>query len=500
MINLTHPVNRKSPLNKPAAPPIGLSSSNGLLYWLLNLPQHRRGPWRDLNRRALTGVLAGGMQSGSPRGRPGGFGAMYFDGVDDEVQFPVTALGLNVSQTWSICCWLNRQGTGSGEAVILDNSAYYSWPLVVDVADIYISAPGGFTVAKPHGGAIQNKWAHVGITRRNTQVEIYLNGESLGTGTLSGGSLSFFNCFGGTYAGSARFKGLLDDVRMYMGEMNVKSIYKDSRAAHQNTINRIRRFWFGATVAIAPERFTYQADDLANPITAWPDAVNDFDLAPVTGRAPAYSPSYGGGLPAADFDGVNDVMYHDYVNHTLSTAQKGTIAAVLTVDSQVQERTIVSASDTASGSYIAFYIDSSHRPVFQGPTTAVSWPADSIPAGTKCTVTIGTNGSAYFLRVNGIEITPISAYYGDGAWFGDISWDDRLSVGGLWYNPSADWLTWWTYNGRIAEIRLIDDLNPTDDLAGIEAIEDELTAKYADVIPAAGFRSRIAGGLVVASP
>jgi hypothetical protein len=253
-VDSTFPVNWQSPLNK------------GLVSWWLNLPNSgKRGgsTFRDLCNRNHGTLVNGPTWISSDR--PGGCGALSFDGVDDYVEV-LSPVGLpDIDGTMSVSFWCKHNagaagGVGGGTAfsLIKDNSSSANntiavifnnrfsvghlvvdeWGSAVHRAEAYLDSPNGnwpddtwglFTYTCGVGGA---------------GGKIYYNGRDI---TLSAATSAQSGAIGVIRIGSFNaayptpyYNRPIDDVRIFNRALNpseVNAIYQDSKTKYKNTLN-----------------------------------------------------------------------------------------------------------------------------------------------------------------------------------------------------------------------------------------------------------------------
>lgn len=251
-IDYSQPVNWSCGLNQ------------GLMAWQMVMPDWRGGnTWRD-----LTGRYHGVLTSMDPAtawvagGRPGGYGALNFDGVNDRVvltPFPGATTQITMAQ-WVYVRNASAFTYGSG---VNSNNIYYQ------------DAVSGFYVYNTSGlaAASKNIWYHLVHTHDGTTGLIYLNGIAKGTDPYALGTAT--ETIIGDYSSGVfvPLDGMVDDFRISnrcFSAGEVKALYTQSCLGHPQTLNRIRRQITVPGVAAAGGGPIYGSSPLiAGPLYSW---------------------------------------------------------------------------------------------------------------------------------------------------------------------------------------------------------------------------------------
>lgn len=155
----------------------------------------------------------GNVTQGSfgPFARPDGEWGVNFDGSGDILKTPSLTIGTG---TITYECWLNFS-TVAGNATIVsfndDNSSRVSVYNSDGDLKIYSSANGGRTV-KSSAFTTPNSWIKLLLVRASNTATVYLNGTSVGTGTMPENLTGVLAI--GAYAGSEVFNGIISNVRL----------------------------------------------------------------------------------------------------------------------------------------------------------------------------------------------------------------------------------------------------------------------------------------------
>lgn len=233
-VNWAHPVNDR------------------LSGWWVGPPNsgHRQGnTFRNLvglsgRRGRGQGTLTGGPAWVGPKGRPGGWSALSFDGTDDYVSVGLFADGYPLGDQ-TIAAWLRPTSsavqdrawfaTGNGSStygvylsVTAAGNAHFYWAPAVS----YISG----------GTCPTDQWSHIACTRRGSTRTIYINGVSVTSASDAGTDLSspasasmHIGRRVDGLTGTPYYSGFLDDIRLYtygLSAATVREVYEESRRGY----------------------------------------------------------------------------------------------------------------------------------------------------------------------------------------------------------------------------------------------------------------------------
>jgi glucose/arabinose dehydrogenase len=149
-------------------------------------------------------------------------GCLSFDGVNDYVKVLDTA-ALRLTGDVTISAWIKPTALGVKRSVVSKRYEYELGPLEAAwpyAADWSHKAPGGAQLSNTLTTPTSlNVWQHVVLVRDGStrQVKGYLNGELITVGTYSTppGTSSYNLNIGRNPGSTQRFKGLIDEVRVY---------------------------------------------------------------------------------------------------------------------------------------------------------------------------------------------------------------------------------------------------------------------------------------------
>jgi hypothetical protein len=216
--------------------------NQGLVAKYIALPGMTGGQyWYDLcgkNKGTLTNMTNGYGWQGAI-GRPGGWGAMRFDGVDDYVSASVTLTG-----AFTFSCWFNRASAGTfGERILWGHTSSGS-TYIADIKNTSVVVQGDSASAKTFAGfSIANSfWYHIAVTRDSSNnVRVFINSVESTSGAQSV-TPNFTLQVIGRYAANANFwwQGYMDDIRVYnnraLSATEVAGLYEASKNQYRNEI------------------------------------------------------------------------------------------------------------------------------------------------------------------------------------------------------------------------------------------------------------------------
>ena len=238
-INLASPVNWQHPLNR------------DLRAWWLALPGYSGGAtWRD-----MTGRYSGTLANMDPAtdwvgslARPGGMGALVFDGgaPTEQVQVGNFLTGAN----FSISVWCNTDVLSSSIRAILRqggvNLSLYLWS---NNKFSFYTGGSVFSTTTLETG----RWYHVVATYNGTK-RLYLDGiEQNSAGAAVSSTLNTLGIGGDNFA--QRWDGALDDVRWWhraLSAAEVYAYYTLSRQGYPGLLNRAERVLVSVPAAGGP--------------------------------------------------------------------------------------------------------------------------------------------------------------------------------------------------------------------------------------------------------
>lgn len=234
------------------------SVNEGLVSGWLNLPNGQWGggkTFRDLNRGlqndgtlnnfSFPNTPTSGWQG--PQGRPGGYGSLRFDGLDDAVVVPSLAAYLEGPVDYTIAGWLRQTSNTIGGIITQADAGNHIIAIYSDGTNAdFLTYEGGYAFVGATANVSDGAWHHIVGTKTGTTGRVYLDGTLRGTGVVKDVNVgSTTECHIGMREGTAYpFPGYLDDLRVYSRTLSaaaVKALYDESRASYPVALRRVRR-------------------------------------------------------------------------------------------------------------------------------------------------------------------------------------------------------------------------------------------------------------------
>jgi hypothetical protein len=233
---LADPLNRDHPLNR------------GRLAWWLALPGLDGGRmWYDLagtNHGTLTDMAATATSGWWGTTRPGGWGQLAFDGVDDTVTAPLVGPLADYSiATWVYLADASREGAFVKVGDEADGVGIGVGSGTLNVAGNNLIMLAEQVAWNDSGVAIGTGWHHVGITYDGSTLSFFIDGRVVAQqGATSLGPTGSTHLGGYIAAGFPRFfAGPLDDVSIYdraLAAAEFRALYDLSRRGYPGVLNR----------------------------------------------------------------------------------------------------------------------------------------------------------------------------------------------------------------------------------------------------------------------
>lgn len=236
------------------------SLTRGLVSWWTCLPSQQRGVyWRDLcnrNHGVLTSMDTATDWLG-PQGRPGGFGCLGFDAINDYVLVPAPAgSSLDIGTTHTLSQWL--YATGSSSVISLcrfswNGTTHHDLFFWLNSTTFTYSLRGSVTPTVQATWPGLNQWVHVTGTYDGSTASLYFNGvlvNSASTSTTASSNSEPWligadaDATGGGSLGNY-WPGFIDDTKIFSGlcktPSEVLALHNDSRLSHPRMLNWQRR-------------------------------------------------------------------------------------------------------------------------------------------------------------------------------------------------------------------------------------------------------------------
>jgi hypothetical protein len=237
-IDWSHPLNRGLVANWQAGLP-GLGGWTGGLTWR-DLVRGAKPP-RDATLNGLAFPATSTSGWAGPTGRPGGFGALACDGVNDYASSSANMGGL-AAASWAV--WVRMPAAGGSDfgAWLCGNTGYSaSFYLGSDVTPTGQAFFGSVKVT--FSFSRDDRWYRiVCVYRGGTSGRVYRNGVSL-TGSSSSIPATLPSHtgvqIGGNSSGGYYARAAIDDVRLWsraLSDSEVRAEYEESRAGRPETL------------------------------------------------------------------------------------------------------------------------------------------------------------------------------------------------------------------------------------------------------------------------
>lgn len=239
-INFQSPVNWSHPLN------CGLAS-----WWLVRPDLVRGNTWYDLcgrNHGTLTNMDPATDWVGAA-GRPGGFGAIDFDGTNDRVSMTTPSAITLSSQPITLVAHAMARGDGNF-LWVSEPTTHYVRLMRYENA-VYANTSSSGTNAYKFSTLPTGAWAHLVAVfesgSSSSSPEVYVNGarQTLAVITTLASQTADGNIHIGARSGPGFFlSGQVSEARIYnraLSAAEVLALYQDSCQGYPGTLARLRR-------------------------------------------------------------------------------------------------------------------------------------------------------------------------------------------------------------------------------------------------------------------
>jgi len=222
-VNWQYPVNWSHPINK------------GLLAWWLVTPQWKGGTvFHDLVNGRNNGTLTNMDPSTdwiTQTDRPGGWGALDFDGTDDFVLVPDNDILEGMARV-TVSCWIQAASGAQANtfaAPLWKNTSYgffQSNAVNQMVFRITTSIDNDVNASSSNTGFFDGNWHHLIGTYDGTTSRIYEDGVELGNSAATGTILTDVNdlLIGKGAEGTDHIDGRIDGVRVHDRALTAKEV------------------------------------------------------------------------------------------------------------------------------------------------------------------------------------------------------------------------------------------------------------------------------------
>lgn len=221
--------------------------------------------WKNLDRKIgndgtltnITPSAASGFVGA--QGRPGGWGALAFDGSNDYVNCGGTSVA-PYTTGFSLSAWVNPSGgVGASRGIISHgNASYY----------LRLSSSNNLQLVRSQQADITNGTAtysvgawHQGfaVFDASGNVQLYTDGVVDGSSAAAGLSAPSFNLYIGSDDNNGNasefMNGLLDDICIWnraLSATEIAALYNDSKTGYQRSLRRLSPWSLGVTAAAPP--------------------------------------------------------------------------------------------------------------------------------------------------------------------------------------------------------------------------------------------------------
>ena len=273
-------------------------------------------------------------------------------------------------------------------------------------------------------------WNHVVLLVNNTNVELYLNGSSLVSGTITRDTYQDMTKFvigtSSNYSSTQHFNGQIDEVAIFNRALNT---------------TEISALYDGSGSNIRPSNL--MATDL-NPIAYYPLG-EQAQMQGYLGNEASSEWQFPNGVLqdyVMDFDGTDYIDISES-NNSLGSLTSGTLSFWIKPATISGTQTIFGYGNTTTTNdffSLSTFTGGKLRLLFRNDSSGTAWPNNGCDLRTSGVVSVNkwynvclvSNGSSYTLYLNGSQITlGVDAGSNSGKWFGDFvgATMDRILIG-----------------------------------------------------------------------
>jgi hypothetical protein len=171
--------------------------------------------------------------------------AVLFDSVDDYITAPHSQ-SLNLTSVVTIAAWINRNGAGSGQAIVQKGQHNLGYYLRLTNFFPCMNVAGTWSICSTYV-VPAGQWVHVTVVYNGTDVIHYANGARINsiakTGAINTGTyvLRIGQRNIGEIAGNEQFNGTIDELRIYsrvLSDSEIRTLASNSAGMDfgQNTL------------------------------------------------------------------------------------------------------------------------------------------------------------------------------------------------------------------------------------------------------------------------
>lgn len=251
-VDTSDPVSRHHPLNQ------------GKVAWWLTLPEWYGGrQWIDLMSLypgTLTNMASASVSGWRGTTRPGGWGHLLFDGVDDYVDSGTASL---TTGEFAVALWA-YSASGAGAALFELKFGGLGVGLqksVISGNDLFVF-PRGFPQAYTATQTfVLNQWNHIVLVHHTTSFSsalnftVYCNGTPRSITAFASAGLGYVGNFVGRQGDGVYFPGQIDDVGIWnraLSDAEVASLYNLSRLGYPGMLNRVNANFYVNPMTFLP--------------------------------------------------------------------------------------------------------------------------------------------------------------------------------------------------------------------------------------------------------
>jgi hypothetical protein len=193
--------------------------------------------WNDLSGNGNTGTLTNGPTYSSDNG-----GSLSFDGVDDNISIPYNAsLKPTTAITMEAFCYIQNNGTSWASLIQYPQnssshtSPYFDWAIYLNMSERYLHTRiDGEAAGSPNYVWSFNEWIYIAITFENQSIKYYINGNSVGSSSITKTSIVYDAdnpvYIGKNASGNEPFEGRLSNIKVYNKSLTASEIQQNFNA------------------------------------------------------------------------------------------------------------------------------------------------------------------------------------------------------------------------------------------------------------------------------
>jgi hypothetical protein len=193
--------------------------------------------WTDLSGNGNDGTLTNGPTYSSDNS-----GYFSFDGVDDNISIaydaslkPTTAISMEAF------CYIQNNGTSWASLIqypqdsSTHTSPFFDWAIYFNMSSRYLHTRiDGEAASSPNNVWNFNEWVHVAITFENQSVKYYVNGNNVGSSSVTKTSITYDAdnpvYIGKNASGGEPFEGRLSNIKVYNKALTASEVKQNFNA------------------------------------------------------------------------------------------------------------------------------------------------------------------------------------------------------------------------------------------------------------------------------